>query len=79
MNETRQSLLLRAQTGEKDAWKDLTDLYRPMLIGWLNRKGVPAVDLEGPGRGVCRRFLDANSLPTVRVLSTGHRTLRTPH
>jgi RNA polymerase sigma-70 factor, ECF subfamily len=46
MNETRQSLLLRAQTGEEHAWKDLTDLYRPLIIGWLNRQGVPAVDLE---------------------------------
>ena len=46
MNETRQSLLLRAQTGEESAWKDLTDLYRPLIIGWLNRQGVPAVDLE---------------------------------
>jgi RNA polymerase sigma-70 factor (ECF subfamily) len=46
MNETRQSLLLRAQTGEEDAWKDLTDLYRPLIVGWLNRQGVPARDLE---------------------------------
>src|SRR5262245_27469136 len=46
MNETRQSLLLRAQTGEESAWKDLTDLYRPLIIGWLNRQGVPARDLE---------------------------------
>ena len=46
MNETRQSLLLRAQTGETDAWKDLTDLYRPLILGWLNRQGVPARDLE---------------------------------
>ena len=46
MNETRPSLLLRARTGEEDAWKDLTDLYRPLIIGWLNRQGVPAVDLE---------------------------------
>jgi RNA polymerase sigma-70 factor (ECF subfamily) len=46
MDETRQSLLLRAQTGEEDAWKDLTDLYRPLIIGWLNHQGVPAVDLE---------------------------------
>jgi RNA polymerase sigma-70 factor (ECF subfamily) len=46
MNETRQSLLLRARTGEEEAWKDLTDLYRPLIIGWLNRQGVPAVDLE---------------------------------
>src|SRR4029077_16846543 len=46
MNETRQSLLLRAQTGETDAWKDLTDLYRPLLLGLPNRQGRPASDLE---------------------------------
>jgi RNA polymerase sigma-70 factor (ECF subfamily) len=46
MNETRQSLLLRAQTGETDAWKDLTDVYRPLILGWLNHQGVPARDLE---------------------------------
>src|SRR5262252_9312026 len=46
MDQTRQSLLLRAQTGEQKAWKDLTDLYRPLIIGWLNRQGVPAGDLE---------------------------------
>src|ERR1700746_3151178 len=46
MNETRQSLLFRAQRGEENAWKDLTDLYRPLIIGWLNRQGVPGGDLE---------------------------------
>jgi RNA polymerase sigma-70 factor (ECF subfamily) len=46
MNETRQSLLLRAQTGEENAWKDLIELYRPLIIGWLNRQGVPVGDLE---------------------------------
>jgi RNA polymerase sigma-70 factor (ECF subfamily) len=46
MNETRQSLLLRAQNGEANAWKDLTDLYRPLILGWLNRQGVPGGDLE---------------------------------
>jgi RNA polymerase sigma-70 factor (ECF subfamily) len=46
MYETRHSLLLRAQAGEANAWKDLTDLYRPLILGWLNRQGVPAVDLE---------------------------------
>jgi RNA polymerase sigma-70 factor, ECF subfamily len=46
MNETRQSLLLRARNGAADAWKDLTDLYRPLILGWLNRQGVPAEDLE---------------------------------
>jgi hypothetical protein len=46
MNETQQSLLLRAQNGEQDAWKDLTDLYRPLILGWLQRQGVPARDLD---------------------------------
>jgi RNA polymerase sigma-70 factor (ECF subfamily) len=46
MKETRQSLLLRAQTGEEAAWKDLTDLYRPLILGWLTRQGVPGGDLE---------------------------------
>ena len=46
MNDTRQSLLLRAQTGEEDAWRDLTDLYRPLIIAWLNRQGVPVADLD---------------------------------
>jgi RNA polymerase sigma-70 factor (ECF subfamily) len=46
MNETRQSLLVRAQTGETDAWNDLTDLYRPLILGWLKRQGVPVGDQE---------------------------------
>src|SRR5215831_10923851 len=46
MDQTRQSLLLRAQTGEENAWKDLTGLYRPLILAWLNRQGVPARDLE---------------------------------
>jgi RNA polymerase sigma-70 factor, ECF subfamily len=46
MNDTRQSLLQRAQTGETGAWKDLVDLYRPLILAWLNRQGVPAGDLE---------------------------------
>ena len=46
MNETQQSLLLRAQNGEQDAWKDLTGLYRPLILGWLQRQGVPSRDLD---------------------------------
>jgi RNA polymerase sigma-70 factor, ECF subfamily len=46
MHETRQSLLVRAQSGEENAWTDLTGLYRPLIIGWLNRQGVPARDVE---------------------------------
>ena len=52
MENTRQSLLIRAQTGETNAWKDLTDLYRPLILGWLNRQGVPAGDLEDLGQEV---------------------------
>ena len=52
MDETRQSLLLRARTGEETAWKDLTDLYRPLIVGWLNRQGVPAGDLNDLGQDV---------------------------
>src|SRR5271163_2699389 len=57
MNETRQSLLLRAQTGEANAWKDLTDLYRPLILGWLNRQGVPAGDLEDLSQEVLLRVV----------------------
>jgi RNA polymerase sigma-70 factor (ECF subfamily) len=46
VNETRQSLLLRAQCGEENAWTALTELYRPLIFLWLNRQGVPARDLE---------------------------------
>jgi RNA polymerase sigma-70 factor (ECF subfamily) len=46
MNETRLTLLQRAQTGESDAWKNLVDLYRPLILAWLNRQGVPARDVE---------------------------------
>jgi RNA polymerase sigma-70 factor (ECF subfamily) len=52
MNETRRTLLLRAQSGEADAWKDLMDLYRPLIIGWLNRQGVPPADLEDVSQDV---------------------------
>src|SRR5262249_13339439 len=62
MNETRQSLLLRAQTGEADAWRDLTDLYRPLIIGWLNSQGVPADDLEDLSQDVLLRVV--KHLPT---------------
>src|SRR6516164_6375980 len=46
MEDTRKSLLLRAQTGEENAWKDLTDLYRPLILGWLKRQGVAARDVD---------------------------------
>ena len=69
MNETRRSLLLRAQTGETDAWKDLTDLYRPLILGWLNRQGVPAGDLEDLSQDVLVSVV--KHLPSFR--HSGHR------
>jgi RNA polymerase sigma-70 factor (ECF subfamily) len=46
MNVTRQSLLFRAQTGDEGAWKDLTTLYRPLIVGWLRYQGVPAHEVD---------------------------------
>jgi RNA polymerase sigma-70 factor (ECF subfamily) len=46
MSVTRQSLLLRAQEGDEGAWKDLTELYRPLIAGWLRRQAVPANELD---------------------------------
>jgi RNA polymerase sigma-70 factor, ECF subfamily len=46
MDVTSQSLLLRAQTGDEDAWKDLADLYRPLIHVWLHWQGVPPQDRD---------------------------------
>jgi RNA polymerase sigma-70 factor (ECF subfamily) len=43
---TRQSLLLRAQNGDEDAWSELTTLYRPLIRSWLRRNGVAVGDLD---------------------------------
>jgi len=69
MNETRQSLLLRAQAGQTAAWKDLVDLYRPLIFAWLNRQGVPARDLED----LCQEVLLSvvKHLPSFQ--HSGHR------
>src|SRR5262245_53826213 len=69
MSETRQSLLLRARTGETDAWKDLTELYRPLILGWLGRQGVPPRDLEDLGQEVLLSVV--KNLPGFQ--HSGHR------
>jgi RNA polymerase sigma-70 factor (ECF subfamily) len=69
MNDTQHSLLLRAQAGEANAWKDLTDLYRPLIIGWLNRQGVPGGDLEDLSQDVLLSVV--KHLPTFA--HSGHR------
>lgn len=69
MNETRHSLLQRVQTGETDAWKDLVDLYRPLILAWLNRQGVPAGDLEDLSQEVLLSVV--KQLPSFQ--HSGHR------
>jgi RNA polymerase sigma-70 factor, ECF subfamily len=46
MDTTRQSLLLRAQDGDEDAWQDLCTLYRPLIVAWLRRQSVPDRDVD---------------------------------
>jgi RNA polymerase sigma-70 factor (ECF subfamily) len=46
MAATRQSLLLRARTGDEEAWRDLCELYRPLIAGWLRRQSVPETDID---------------------------------
>jgi RNA polymerase sigma-70 factor, ECF subfamily len=46
MAATRQSLLLRARTGDEGAWQDLCELYRPLIAGWLRRQSVPETDID---------------------------------
>lgn len=69
MDETRQSLLLRAQTGEVDAWETLAGLYRPLIVGWLNRQGVPAGDLDDVSQDVLLSLV--KHLPAFQ--HSGHR------
>jgi RNA polymerase sigma-70 factor (ECF subfamily) len=46
MDVTRQSLLLRALGGDPSAWRDLTALYRPLLVGWLRYQVVPVSEVD---------------------------------
>src|SRR5262249_43351348 len=42
MDATRQSLLLRARTGDAVAWEHLVGLYRPFIRQWLDRQAIAA-------------------------------------
>ena len=46
MDETRSSLLIRAQAGDEGAWGDLCELYRPLIVGWLRRQAVPDGEVD---------------------------------
>jgi RNA polymerase sigma-70 factor (ECF subfamily) len=46
MDVTRQSLLLRAREGNREAWDDLHTLYRPLIVGCLRRQAVAERDVD---------------------------------
>src|SRR3954447_22189611 len=52
MDETRESLLVRAPNGEVAAWGDLAGPDPPLILGWLHRQGVQGGDLEDLGQEV---------------------------
>src|SRR5579884_1390682 len=40
------SMLERARAGQPEAWRQLVGLYRPLVLFWCGRNGVPAADAE---------------------------------
>jgi RNA polymerase sigma-70 factor (ECF subfamily) len=46
VEDTRQSLLVRARDGDENAWKRFADLYNPLIVGWLRRHGLEHHDAE---------------------------------
>jgi RNA polymerase sigma-70 factor (ECF subfamily) len=46
MDATQQSLLLLAKAGNEGAWKNLCDLYRPLIVGWLRRQSIPDPEVD---------------------------------
>jgi RNA polymerase sigma-70 factor, ECF subfamily len=46
MDQTQQSLLIRAAAGEEGAWQGLCAVYRPLIVNWLRRQSVPSADLD---------------------------------
>ena len=43
---TSLSLLERARANDAEAWRRLVGLYRPLVLSWCGRGGVPAADAE---------------------------------
>lgn len=46
MDATRQSLLLRAQTGDPASWERLVTLYQPLIRHWLSRQSISRQDAD---------------------------------
>jgi RNA polymerase sigma-70 factor (ECF subfamily) len=46
MEYTRQSLLLRAQTGDPASWEHLVTIYQPLIRGWLRQQAVHPQDAD---------------------------------
>jgi RNA polymerase sigma-70 factor, ECF subfamily len=62
MNETRQSLLLRAREGDEGAWADLSRLYKPLICGYLRRQKVPDAEQDDLVQEILLAIVDG--LPT---------------
>jgi RNA polymerase sigma-70 factor (ECF subfamily) len=69
IDETRLSLLARACEGDGDAWKRLTELYRPLILHWLRRHGLRAEDAED----LAQEILVAVVQNLGRFTHSGHR------
>jgi RNA polymerase sigma-70 factor (ECF subfamily) len=61
---TSKSLLLRAGGGDEDAWRDLVDLYRPLVRGWLVRFGIRPQEADDLSQDVL--MVVVRELPTFR-------------
>jgi RNA polymerase sigma-70 factor, ECF subfamily len=60
----RSSLLGRLRAGNQDAWRDLVDLYGPLIYGWCRRLGLSPEDARDVGQEVFRAI--AAGLPKYR-------------
>lgn len=52
MQATRQSLLLRAQSGDEQAWHELITLYRPLIVGWLRKQSLRQHEVDDLSQNV---------------------------
>ncbi len=46
MHTTKISLLQQLTSGEPDAWRELDEMYRPLIARWLRRYQLEASDVE---------------------------------
>jgi hypothetical protein len=71
MDDTRQRLPLGAEHGQTNAWKGLTDLYRPLILRWFDRQSVPASDRFDPLSARCKRSWVSSSVGGLSAVRPG--------